>query len=496
LSARPNIIFVMPDELRHDALAYAGNPVIETPNLDALAARGVTLRGAHCESPVCQPSRVSILSGLFPRDHGCFDNDHLRHDFVKGVAPGPEVGTFAQRLQAAGYYTAVVGKVHMRNPHPRPDLVAEDGIVKAYGFDHVVEELDKGTLISFRSHYTDHLRERGLFDAWADLFRQPIPIGPDGRPLLSVYAPEQLAPEDTLDGFIGQHAARFVREYEREQPFFLWVTFVGPHPPFDAPAAFSDRYEPERIPRGPLGFDALPENRWGEYLRFTRPGLEVPDERVGIAGKYYYGNISLIDAQIGNIVDALAATGRDRDTWIVFASDHGELLGDHGRFYKSVFFESSVRVPGLVVPPAGPSAFGPRVIDGLTQNLDLTATILDLAGCAWLRDSGQSLLPAFDGADVSRVAVFSEIAGFLMVATEQHKLVVDEGSRQPQSLHDLDVDPDERTNVLGDRAHRAVVENLMDEHALPFLARAPRRPRPARRWRKAARSWARARARR
>jgi choline-sulfatase len=485
VARRPNIVFVMPDQLRHDAVGYSGNPVIATPHLDHLAARGLTLFGTHAESPVCQPSRVSLMTGLFPRDHGCFNNDHLRSDFERGVPPGPEIGTFPQRLQASGYHTAVVGKMHMKLPPNQRDFVAGVGALKAFGFDDAVEERDRPHVMGMRTEYADYLRHKGLFErlieqreARLDAVRGAQKTGDAEAASGALLGPDVFEPEDTLDGFIGQRAVQFITDYDGDEPFFLWVGFVGPHPPFVAPAAFADQYSAAEVPTGPLGPDALPKNRWGDYLALQRrpfPAGGVTAGRARQVGKYYYGKISLIDDQIGRIVAALERAGVDRDTWIVFSSDHGELLGDHGLMWKSVFYAGAVRVPTIVVPPVGSPLAQARRVDGLTQNLDVTATILDVAGCGWDRADGRSLIPAFDGRDVGRAAVFSEIAGFLMVATEDYKLIVDERTGAPQALHHLRADPDERHDVLGQQSHRDALGRLMEEHAVPFAAaRVPR----------------------
>lgn len=473
VAARPNIIWVFPDEWRHDAAGFAGNPVIRTPHLDSLAARGVTFGRAYCESPVCQPSRASLLTGLHVRDHGMDDNGHLPH--TKGAFPGPRQPNFLHSLQAAGYRTAGIGKLHFGGGSARTDA-------REYGFDEVWEEHDKYVLWRMETPYTRHLKQRGLFEAWAEhnsslLGWIPTPKGlmepnPKARRHRQRAETDVVPDAEMLDTFIADEACRYIQEYDRKEPFFLWVAPIGPHPPWDAPQRYADLYEPGEIPLGPLNPDEVPANRWGDYLRWNLKHLGCAhwtEDDYRQIGKFYYGLITQIDDAIGRIVSALVATGRDRDTWIMFSADHGELLGDHGLISKRVFYESAVRVPQLVVPPTGP--IGASAVGGLTQGFDLVATILDLAGAQWTdpRVAAKSLLPAIEGKSTGRDVVFSQIAGFLMVATRSHKLVVHEETLEPGAFYDLVSDPDERTNLIGVAAARQALEEMLDK-AREFLA--------------------------
>lgn len=484
MAKRPNIVYVMPDEWRPDAFGFTGNPVIRTPNIDALAARGASFRSAYCESPVCMSSRASLVTGKWPIDHGLQDNSWLPWAGGAGFPSADYVPTFLHRLRQAGYYTAEVGKMHFRGPRFREggddhrpglarrlqtmfggggDLRAQEALTAAYGFDEVHEEGDKPALMFLDSGYTEHLRSKGLLDGWRQHLR-------DTRMGLGTPQPDAVPAEDTLDAFIGRRACDFVGSYDRDEPFFLWVGFVGPHPPLDAPPPFSDGYDPAAVPLGPTGLPPVPDNRWGEYFRWNVQHLGC--DRLGpddfrLMGRYYYGNCSLIDHWVGRIVQALAERGIDGETWIMFGSDHGELLGDHGLVSKRVFYRTSVQVPSLVVPPGGLRS--PLRVDGLTQGFDLVASILDVAGADASGYDGRSLLPAFEGRDVAREVVFSEIAGFLMVATERFKLVVHTKTLEPQWLHDLERDPDELTDVVDDAGYREVVGALIDTYAKPFV---------------------------
>lgn len=456
----PNLIYVMPDEWRADAFGFAGNPVIRTPHLDALASRGAVFRQGHCESPVCMPSRASLATGLYPSEHGLDDNAHLSG----GAFPPPERTTFMHRLQRAGYRTAAVGKMHFfSRPHGPDEL-------RRYGFDDVVEEFDKLELIRRDSGYTDYLADRGLLDAWREEVRESM-LMLMGRLPGPMARPERLDPGDTLDAYIGRQACDYIGRAADGGPFMLWVGFVGPHMPYDGPTPYSDLYDAEAIPLGPVGFDDFPRNEWGEYLEATMRHLNcarATEADYRAIGKHYYGSATLIDEQVGAIAAAVQAAGIGDDTWLFFGSDHGELLGDHGFVSKRVFYRSAVEVPQLVVPPALPAAVE---IAAPTQNFDLVATMLDLAGADASGYGGRTLRPALDGGGGGRDAVLSQIAGFTMVADGRFKLVVHNATRRPQVLYDLDADPDERDDVLGRPELGPVVEDLVGSYVAPLLDR-------------------------
>ena len=500
----PNIVYLMPDEWRFDALGARGNPAIRTPNLDKLAARGTLFEAAHCESPVCQPSRASVLTGRYVSDHRLRDNE-LSPRACGAVFPGAENDTFLRRLQELGYYTAAVGKLNFTFPEyelarrlraaqinelsaegfaaliGQGDLRDTADEVRAYGLNEVHEEADKQSLLLFNSGYTDYLERAGLLDEWRK--RVLTDSGPYLHALLvgadaPMYAtdgppavPENLASADTLDSFIGTTACEFVRDYEGDQPFFLWVNFVGPHPPFDAPERHpADRAE-RPVRRGPAGPPHLPPNAWGDYVRWTR-------QRTGCSAytdadwdqivRQYYAGCELIDDQIGRIVAGLEEAGVLDETWILFGSDHGELLGDHGLIQKRVFYDGSVLVPSLITPPTGGAGSN---VTCLVQNFDLAASAVDIAGGGPVFGDARSLLPLLSGVVAARAVVFSEIADFVMVRDHRYKLIVQRWSGEPQALYDLAVDPEEMVDVLGQAESASIVRRMTADYVAGYLSR-------------------------
>jgi choline-sulfatase len=370
-----------------------------------------------------------------------------------------------QSLRASGYRTAEIGKMHFA-------LRLRDtaGYVESYGFDECLHEYDKYELITRDSPYTEHLRQLGMLDGWRtevtetrDMARGVLE-GPKARA-------ENLNPAHTLDSFIGKEACDYLEVQARDRdPFFLWVAFVGPHMPYDGPRPYSDRYDIDEIPMGPLGRDTFPDNRYGEFLTWNVQHLRVDrlnESDYRMIGKYYYGTATMIDDAVGRLLHTLEMTGLAESTWIFFSSDHGELLGDHGFYSKRMFYRSAALVPQVVVPPAAQIG---AIAAGLTQGFDIPRTILELAGADPVGDGSRSLLPAVSNpTHPIRDVAFSEIADFLMVATAQKKLVVDSRDLTPQALFDLVSDPDERHNLVSDPAGQADVKELLKEHAEPFL---------------------------
>lgn len=461
--SRPNVVWILSDEWRHDAAGYAGNPVVRTPALDALAGRGTAYRNAYCESPVCQPSRASLLTCSFPSQHGLRQNAH-------GVFPEPEADNVVHRLRAAGYRTLQVGKTHFSWDPYDPRRRRPGPALSRYGFDESAEEYDKHVLMeeAIETPYVAYLRERGLLEAWRAHEREQTEVlfgrDPAGRPAI----PEELSPEDTLDAFVGRTACEQIERHAGgERPFFLWIGFVGPHPPFDAPRELADLYDPAEIPLGPLAERRPPANAYGDFIRWCIGFLNLDrygEDDYRLMGKHYYGVLTLIDEQIGRIVETLDRCGVADDTWLFVSSDHGELLGDHGLVTKAVFYSASVRVPVLVVPPRGREA-GRREEWRLVQGIDVAATILALAGAETGGVAGRNLL---DGEP--RPVVFSEIGAFAMVATSELKLVVETATMAPQALYDLRADPDELTDVAGDPAYADAVAELVERRLKPYAA--------------------------
>lgn len=470
----PHILMIMPDQMRPDCIAAAGNPVIRTPHLDELCARGTRFAHAFAASPMCLPSRVSVLTGGYPHNHNCWTN---ADEF-------PSSGeSLFRRLRQVGYYTAHIGKSHYTR-HISDDVAAEEEILRRRGFDHVheVEGPWASGLAMSKSSLTASWAAKGLDDAVREDYRKRREFGQ------AAAWPSVLPVEEYNDTHVGRLARDFVAAYDDDRPLCLYVGFPGPHDPFDPPKPYADMYDPEQMPApipvlsdgaSPDGYAAL---RMYEGAHRHKRSTDVNSnyfhydptisaEQYRAVRAMYYGKVTLIDHWIGEILAAFERRGWLADTLVVFWSDHGESLGDHQRLMKGDFYEPTVGVP-LIVSWPGEVAAG-KVSSSLASIVDLFPMVLEAAGADVPAGADRrSLWPVLrePGTRV-RDAVFSElmIAGHtnVMVRTETHKYAMDDTGRG-YFLVDLVADPNEQVNLIG-RPEAAEVERQLRDRLLRFL---------------------------
>ena len=460
-------------------MGCAGNSAIQTPNLDELASRGVRFSRTYCQSPVCQPSRASVITGLYAHQHG------IARNFANDLNPGWP--TMMKQLQKVGYTTALVGKTHFYSPRREimkrvgdefeQDLRERSDFVRSFGFDFVLEEFDRYVHASRRLHfttpYTEYLRGKGLLKPYQEQISSVWRLTPHHWDGLTSVLPQ----EDDLTSFLADQSIAWLRNRASDQPFFLMVSFVQPHVPLMDDPVWAEYYKYTDIPPGPRGFPESPNEAWGDYLvnRLARHSNSylLTDEYVLNAARHYYGMVSLIDQRIGDIVRTIEDLGQSDNTWFLYSADHGEMLGDHNLMAKMNFYKSSVLVPAILTPPNPVNA---RVVDGPTELIDLTATILDIAGAPPLAGSrSHSLLPFLDGEDSAREVAFSAIEDgesggyFVMAATERYRLTLERNSGTPCELFDLHDDPDELNNLVNDPAYESVRNDIIRTYVEPHL---------------------------
>ncbi len=455
---RPNILILMPDQMRADCMGCAGNHVIQTPNLDRLAADGVRFDGFYTASPICMPARASFISGRWPHNHNMWTN--------AGRLPAGYESLF-RRLQAAGYRTAHIGKSHYYEHHGQ-HLRDEEDYMRARGFEDLHETTGPWATLTTDSYMTDHWDRLGLLEVFREDYRRrrehaaEIPTWPSPLP-----------EEEYLDSYVGRVACEYLEAYNDNRPFALFVGFPGPHEPWDPPGRWAEMYDPDKMP------PAIPPDEphdWtpeyiAEALRPRRADALTP-QKIGEIRAMYYGKISLIDYWVGELLAVLDQRGWAENTLVVFWSDHGEMAGDHGRLHKQVFYEPSARVP-LVMRWPGRIDVG-QVRTGLVSTVDLAPTILEAAGAEPDPNAmGVSLWPHVEDQEAQpREAVFSEIApgplGNIMVRTRQWKYAIGNDGR-PWMLFDLQADPQERVNLVG-HPDAAEAERELREMLLKFLA--------------------------
>ncbi len=453
-----NILFVFSDQHRHDVLGCAGHPVVATPTLDRLAAEGVRFTRTWCQSPICQPSRASVITGRYPTELG-----------VVGNTGGfdPSWPTVMKSLQAVGYETATFGKTHYHESYAPSGTEAFDmrdraPFVQGFGWDHVLEEYDKYLHCArhLRTPYVDHLDAHGQLDAYRDQIRGIFRLTPTHwRGETSV-----LPPELDLTNFLADAAIDWLQTREAAQPFFLKLAFVQPHVPLvddptwaahyaDAPIDVPDLTRPEPSPE-----------IWAKYLAVLDDHSQVEamdDDFVRAGIRHYLGMVSLIDQRIGDVLRTLDDLGELDRTWIVYTCDHGEMLGSHGLWAKMNFYAPSVQVPLLIRPPGGMSG---RTEEALTELVDVTATLAAIGGAEPpTGGAGSSLLPALSGEPVGRDQLLSRIGNFAGIRTDRYRATVHVPSGTPCELFDLGEDPDETDNRVTDAALADLRDDLIAE---------------------------------
>lgn len=451
MTGRPNIVLITTDQQRWDTLGCAGNAVVRTPHIDRLAAEGVCFARAYAQSPLCMPSRASLITGRYPRAHGVMTN---------WVSLPAGEASMQDCLRGAGYTTAAVGKMHYRlllNTGTEADALQSP----PYGYDHLVLADGKyGVLSPAEDDYRTLLRQQGWFDASRDYWKDPAVYGA----FEAVASP--LPPELYIDQFIGDAAVGFLRRGTRE-PFFLWVSFCSPHHPFDPPRPYDTLYDPADMPSPHRREDEL-ERKPPEYgahleqilgIRTGRP-RRLTEEVVRRVIAYYYGMITLLDAQVARVLQVLREAALLERTAIVFASDHGEFLGDHGLLLKAeMLCDALVRVPLVVRYPARFAGGAPR--EEFVELVDLLPTMLDLAGVnVPARVQGRSLVPLCEGQGAGwRDSAFAEYEHRKMLRTDDWKLVWHSGKPWGE-LYDLRNDPHELLNLYDDPGYAARREAL------------------------------------
>lgn len=333
---KPNVLFVMTDQQRADAIAALGNSHIYTPNMDRLAARGVAFVNGYSTCPVCVPARLTIRTGCEPPTTGCYAN--MRPGLVDGQAAGNEgrCGTYLARTMARlGYRTFGIGKFHTS---PWDEDIG-------YELHLHSEEMYGSPEHRARDDYAAFIaKEHPEYDFVEALMgeRTEMYYMPQMSPLPARLGVEAWAADRAVEQIISGDG----------RPYFGFVSFIGPHPPCAPPIPFNRMYDPDRMPnpvRGDKDIDGMDEYvRWMNYAIWAE---DIGDSRARAVKARYYGEISYIDECLGRILDAVEARGDGDNTLIAFFADHGDHLGDHGAWQKESFFDAACRVPFLLSWP-------------------------------------------------------------------------------------------------------------------------------------------------
>lgn len=456
MSKQPNIILIMTDQQRYDSIAHLGFDYMITPNLDRLAREGTVFTNCFCTAPSCVPSRASFFNGRFPGRLGVYRNgDRWGHSWVES-------------LNEAGYYCVNVGKMHTV-PVNEPC-----GFHQRY----IVENKDRGagkSLTRFNDEWNKFLLYNNV--------KPPSRIDYKSHPLygtaLGAYEWE-LGEQYHPDSFTGTLARSVVEQYDGDRPLFLQIGFPGPHPPYDPDPAYVDMYKDRLIPVSPATREEMRaqpkcqqiyrESMMNDNHDAVKWSDNPSKEQLERLRRFYAANITMIDRQIGSIIDALDRKGLLDNAMIFFTSDHGDCLGDHGHIQKWTMYDSVVKIPAILWH-SGKGVFSGRRCDALLEQFDIARLMLELAGVR-IDPLAQSISIKDDflsGRDAGRKYVYAEHAfcnvmrgdGFVsMVRSEDYKLVhyVDD---EYGELYDLKNDPRECSNLWNDPAYDSVKQSLI-----------------------------------
>lgn len=473
-SQKPAIILITADQLRKDAVSCYGGKAVETPNLDQLASQSIRFDRAYATSPWCLPSRCSILTGLLPHNHRAYSN-------FRDCKLNPDIPNLYNLLREGGYSTCHIGKCHYA-PVPynetQPDKTLPYDDFRQYyltlGMDHLELQDDKQVSVWFYDDYSKELDEAGYLSAYRDEVWNI-----KKRKVFSFPAPAKWHP----DSWVGRKAKEFIEEYVEDKPLFMWVSFSGPHFPFDPPEEYYSRVNLEYLGHGVMREDEFDDPERIHYTSFHGPGgIEGSGSAPGKATKNYsqeywtelrrnyFANVALIDEQIGLLLKAIQRRFGN-NALIIFTADHGEMLGNHYLWGKhNCGYEDVLNVPLLVRYPnqLTGSDSGAKVM-----LIDIMPTCLNVAGIE---------IPVTDGVDLQDNLrrggyqfVFSEGDNFVSVSDGRFKYIhVRKDGRTYCELFDLSKDPYEFENLIGHEQYkteanklRQVLIDLFMDHLLP-----------------------------
>ena len=436
--SKPNILLVASDDLNTHLGCY-GNRLVKSPNIDRLARRGMRFDRAYCQFPLCSPSRVSLMTGLRPDTTRIYD---LRTDF-RTNGPVANAVTLAQLFRQNSYFVARVGKIFH---YGVPGQIGTSGLDDPKSWEVVVNP--RGRDKDEESKLTNYTPKRGLGAALCFLAAE----GTD---------------EEQTDGIGAKEAIRLLEE-NRDKPFFLALGFYRPHCPYVAPKKYFDMYPLDKIklPQDPPDdLEDVPP-----AAVFTKPphwGLDEQQQRESIQA--YYASITFMDAQLGKVLDALDRLKLADNTIVVFWSDHGYSLGEHGQWMKMNLFEESARVPMIIAAPRA-RAKG-KGCARTVELLDIYPTLAELAGLTPPSNlHGKSLRPLLDNpkATWAKPAITqvtrargrqNQIMGY-SVRTERWRYTEWDDGRRGTELYDHNKDPREHANLANDPEYAKTVEEM------------------------------------
>lgn len=437
----PNILVIQADQMSANALSLYGNRIVKTPHIERLAEGGTVFDNAYCNFPLCAPSRASMLAGRYANALQVWDN---------ACEMPASIPSVAHYLRAAGYHTVLCGKMHFIGPdqvHGFNERIVTDIYPSNFAWtpDWPAGERYRPTGINMRAVVDSGVCVRGL----------------------------QLDYDDEVE-HAGVQKLYDLARFNKDAPFLLWVSFTHPHSPYITTRHYWDLYDHDAVDMPAVPAFALEDmDAMSRWLYYAHGGdlHDVTDEHVRTARHAYFGMCSYIDDKVGKLLDTVEQLGLQNDTVLVFTSDHGEMLGERGMWFKQSFYEWSSRVPLMVKIPGFQSV--ERAAE-LTSLVDLLPSFLDIAGGGPMdmvsEMDGHSLLPLMRGHGdegewnnqvISEYTGEGVVAPCRMIRRGNFKFIYTHG--HPDLMYDLGNDPLELRNLSGDPVHAAVAAELRAE---------------------------------
>ncbi|MDV4143727.1 choline-sulfatase [Shimia sp. FJ5] len=435
--SRPNILIIMVDQLNGTLFPDGPADWLHAPNLKALAARSTRFANAYTASPLCAPGRASFMSGQLPSGTRVYDN---AAEFASSIP------TYAHHLRRAGYQTCLSGKMH---------FVGADQL---HGFE---ERLTTDVYPPDFGWTPDYRKPGERIDWWFHNMGSVTGAGV-----------AEITNQLEYDDEVAYHATRKVYDLARggdDRPWCLTVSFTHPHDPYVARRKYWDLYEDceHLLPTVPaMDYEDQDNHSKRIFDANDWRSFNITEDNIRRSRRAYFANISYLDDKIGDILTALETTRQDKDTVVLFVSDHGDMLGERGLWFKMSFFEGSARVPVMVSAPD----MAPGRVDTPVSNIDICPTVCDLAGVSmeevmpWT--TGESLVPLGQGQSrTSPVAMeyAAEASYAPMVALRAGKWKYTRCTLDPEQLFDLEADPHELTNLANDPAHAETLAEFRAE---------------------------------
>jgi len=453
-----NVLFLLSDQHRPSCMGHLGDRLARTPHMDSLAATGMRFSSAYCTNPVCTPSRASILTGLYTHNHRTWNNG----------TPWPfQIKTMAHHFSRAGYVSGLIGKMHFVD-------------AQTHGFDYRLDFNDWFQYLGPKTQlYADELGRPNsgsglpiIDDLWRD-FGDPWQVHrtPDGRKgFVHIGRASMIDERDQFEAFVSRESIRFLKRFSKDHPFFLISSYLKPHDPFTPPPRHARMFKAEDM--------KLPDT-WGKVdlskvpaeirrrIETDAPNPEIKDpayarQRIAM----YYANVAYLDESIGHVLRTLQELNLEKDTIVIYSSDHGEMLGDHGLWHKFVFYEPSVGVP-LIFRVPGMTQAG-SVCSTPVSQVSLMATLLDLCGVPVPSGlDGEPLTPFLRQPGLNpEKPVYAEFA----LQSKNAKAMIRLGNwkynhyaNDTPELYNLHNDPNEMNNLASGRSHQGKTDELRSQ---------------------------------